>query len=66
MSEMIRQFELRDTDGTTLVCWLPVDIRVHRGSRIELKELPGRIWTVTDVYGAHVATDVKRGWNNNI
>ncbi len=66
MSEMIRQFELHEADGTTMVCWLPVDRRVHRGSRIELKEMPGRIWTVTDVYGAQHATVINRGWNNNI
>ena len=59
------QVDLRS--GTTaLTCW--VEPKVRAGDQVTLKNSgePQRWWDVIRVGPARSASDIKRGWNNNI
>jgi hypothetical protein len=65
---MLKQYELLEPESDSrMVCWLPIDPRVKLFSTLTLKDIPGRVWTVTKIYDAVKSRDdIKRGWNNNI
>ena len=62
----LAQVHLRS--GTTVrTCW--IEARVKPGDQVTLKisEEPARWWDVVRVEpGRKLATDINRGWNNNI
>ena len=66
MAAELAQMYLRS--GTTVrTCWL--EARIKPGDRVTLRnsEEPGRWWDVVRVEpGRKLATDINRGWNNNI
>jgi hypothetical protein len=51
-----------------LTTWVDADKRLHAGATMTLKDYaePQRVWDILHVGTPHVATDIKRGWNNNI
>jgi hypothetical protein len=63
----LTQVELRAGD-TVRVCW--VDKPVRTGDCVTLR--PGDaggsrlVWEVTAVYGRVAATEINRGWHNNV
>ena len=60
----LRQYEL-SSDGSELVCWLPIDARLKVGAKLTLKEIPGIIWLIDKVYEtemSHEALHFIRGW----
>lgn len=62
-----RQVELIEPDSEALlVCWLPINEMEHVkvGSKIELKGMNGRIWTVGHIYKMTVNDiDLKKSWH---
>lgn len=62
---MLVQVDLR-SDTRYRTCW--VEPRVKVGDQITLKnsDEPTRLWDVLRVGEARLASDIKRGWNNNI
>ena len=60
--------QVRLRSGTTVrTCW--IEARVKPGDQVTLKnsEEPARWWDVVRVEpGRKLATDINRGWNNNI
>lgn len=65
MSATWVQVDLR-SGATVLMCW--VEPKVKPGDRVTLKNSgePRRWWDVVRVYAERPASDIKRGWNNNI
>ena len=62
---MLVQADLR-SGNRYLTCW--IEPRAAIGDRITLKNSaePTRLWDVLRIGQARPATDIKRGWNNNI
>lgn len=48
-AKTVRQYELRDGDGSSLVCWLEHH-KLAVGQTLTLVELPGRLWLVVNRY----------------
>lgn len=48
----------------TMTTWL--EPRVAVGNHIILKDMPERVWTVDRVGQVQKASDINRGWSNNI
>lgn len=64
---MLKQYVLFEADSCSeMLCWLD-DPRLKHGSLVTLKEIPDRVWQVTEIYDRTLdRKDIKRGWNNNI
>ena len=62
---MLVQADLR-SGNRYLTCW--IEPRATTGDRITLKNSaePALLWDVLRVGEPRAATDIKRGWNNNI
>jgi hypothetical protein len=62
---MLVQVDLR-SDNRFLTCWIAP--RVAVGDQVTLKDSdePARRWDVLRVGVPMAATEIKRGWNNNI
>lgn len=56
------------TQGTSQqVAWLPVDPRVKKGSVVTLKDEPeSGEWEVSEQYMKQEASDIQRGWGNDL
>jgi len=56
------------SDNLHLVTWVEFDPKIEVGSKITLKDYkePDRLWEVLLVGQSQKASDIKRGWDNNI
>lgn len=61
----LRQVELFDMQTNShLFCWLPIDGRIRRGTRLTLKEFPKRQWTVVKVFQTEIeAAHLNQQWH---
>lgn len=48
-----------------MVTWVPKDKRIKVGTRLTLEKVEGD-WTVVSKSEPTAASNIKRGWNNNI
>lgn len=49
-------------DNTELVCWIPNDDRVRKGSKITLKEIPDVVWLVKEMYDHTAQESPRKTW----
>lgn len=58
-----RQFDLEDTKGARLTCWLRDDPRLKVGTIVTLRETLNRRWRIVNRYSTVVEdADINRHW----
>ena len=50
MSDKVRQFILESDDREFKYCWLTDSLDLKVGDRIILEDIPGKWWTIREVY----------------